>query len=78
MREKRGIYLNASSRTRLCTVCPRSSDPSYTVIYYIKWVTTSWTYSIIYSSNLTKNYQGGLHMCKIKSSQKTYIFQNKN
>ena len=29
------------------TVCPRSSDPSYIVSYYIKWVTTSWTYSII-------------------------------
>ena len=29
-----------------CTVCPRSSDPFYVVTYYIKWVTTSWTYSI--------------------------------
>ena len=28
------------------TVCPGSSDPFYVVIYYIKWVTTSWTYSI--------------------------------
>ena len=28
------------------TVCPRSSDPFYIVSYYIKWVTTSWTYSI--------------------------------
>ena len=27
------------------TVCPRSSDPFYIVIYYIKWVTTYWTYS---------------------------------
>ena len=26
------------------TVCPRSSDPFYTITYYIKWVTTSWTY----------------------------------
>ena len=26
------------------TVCPRSSDPFYKVPYYIKWVTTSWTY----------------------------------
>ena len=26
------------------TVCPRSSDPLYLVSYYIKWVTTSWTY----------------------------------
>ena len=27
------------------TVCPRSSDPFYIVTYYVKWVTTSWTYS---------------------------------
>ena len=24
-------------------MCPRSSEPFYTVTYYIKWVTTSWT-----------------------------------
>ena len=30
------------------TVCPGSSDPFYTVAYYIKWVTTSRTHSIIY------------------------------
>ena len=29
------------------TVCPRSSDPFYIVSHCIKWVTTSWTYSII-------------------------------
>ena len=28
------------------TVCPRSSDLYYIVTYCIKWVTTSWTYSI--------------------------------
>ena len=28
------------------TVCPRSSDPFYVVTYYIKWVATSWTYSM--------------------------------
>ena len=27
------------------TVCPISSDPFYIVSYYMKWVTTSWTYS---------------------------------
>ena len=27
------------------TVCPRRSDPFYIVSYYIKCVTTSWTYS---------------------------------
>ena len=27
------------------TICPESSDPFYTVSYYIKWVTTSWTHS---------------------------------
>ena len=28
-------------------ICPRSSDPIYIVSYYIKWVTTSWTHSIV-------------------------------
>ena len=28
------------------TVCPGSSDPFYIASYYIKWVTTSWTYCI--------------------------------
>ena len=28
------------------TVCPRSSDPFHVANYYIKWVTTSWTYCI--------------------------------
>ena len=28
------------------TVCPRSSDLSNIVTYYIKWVTTSWKYNI--------------------------------
>ena len=31
----------------LNTVCPKSSDPFHIVSYYIKWVTTSWTHSII-------------------------------
>ena len=26
-------------------MCPISTDPFYIVTYYIKWVTTSWTYS---------------------------------
>ena len=28
------------------TLCPRSSYPFYIVSYYVKWVTTSWTYSM--------------------------------
>ena len=35
------------------TVCPGSSDPFYVVTYYIKWVTTSWTYSNWYFSDPT-------------------------
>ena len=30
------------------TICPGSSDPFYIVGYYIKWVTISWTHSIIH------------------------------
>ena len=29
----------------ICTVCPRSTYPFHIASYYIKWVTTSWTYS---------------------------------
>ena len=32
------------------TECPGSSDPFYILTYYIKWVTTSWTHSILYDS----------------------------
>ena len=31
---------------KLHIVCPRSSYPFYIISYYIKWVDTSWTYSI--------------------------------
>ena len=27
-------------------ICQRSSDPFYIIAYYIKWVTTSWTFSM--------------------------------
>ena len=37
------------SANTLNTVCPRSSDPFYKVSYYIKWVNTSWTYSMFNS-----------------------------
>ena len=30
------------------TVCPGSSDPFYIVSYYIQWVTTAWTHSILH------------------------------
>ena len=45
------IYIKSSQdrcSMQLHTVCPRSSDPFYVVTYYVKWVTTSWTYSIIH------------------------------
>ena len=31
-------------------MCQRSSDPFYPVSYYIKWVTTAWTYSTCHGS----------------------------
>ena len=34
-----------SVKNDVCTVCPRSSNPSYIVSYYTEGVTTSWTYS---------------------------------
>ena len=41
---KKEITLSVRKST---TVCLRSSDSFYMVSYYIRWVTTSWTYSEI-------------------------------
>ena len=35
------------------TVCPGNSDPVYIVSYYINWVTTSWTYSMLNKNTVT-------------------------
>ena len=37
----------AHSRISIGYHCPRSNDPFYIVSYYIKWFTTSWTYSTV-------------------------------
>ena len=36
-----------SFKVLVITICPRSSGPFYIVTYYIKWVNTSWTYSMV-------------------------------
>ena len=36
------VWHNSRSNNNF-TIRPRSSDPLYIVVYYIKWVTTSWT-----------------------------------
>ena len=41
-------FLISNRLNNLHTVCPGSSGPLYIVSYYIKWVTTSWTYSTKY------------------------------
>ena len=38
---------SSSASSLVITVCPGSSDPFYEVTYYIKLVTTSWTYNIV-------------------------------
>ena len=38
-----------TSKASICTVCQRSSDPFYTISYYIKWVTSSCTNSLFFS-----------------------------
>ena len=40
------ILIDKKAGPGLYTVCPKSSDPFYMISYYIKWVTTSWTYSM--------------------------------
>ena len=39
------FFQSSSTNIEYSTVCPGSSDPFYMVTYYLKWVTTSWTYS---------------------------------
>ena len=46
-------YGHRMTDTAFHTVCPGSSDPFYILPYYIKLVTTSWTYSRNYSSPTT-------------------------
>ena len=38
------------------TVCPGSSYPFYIVSYYIKWVTTSWTYGMFETVVIIRNF----------------------
>ena len=40
------LFFIKGTNYHLYTVCPRSRDSFNIVIYYTKWVTTSWTYSI--------------------------------
>ena len=47
-------------------VCPRSSDPFYVVTYYIKWLTTSWTYRFNIHVKYAKEWR------KIMKSQAKY------
>ena len=43
------------------TVSPRSSDPFYIIRFNIKWVTTSWTHSMMLCTIITQmSYQGFL------------------
>ena len=49
------------------TVCPRSSDPFYTVSYYMKWITTSWTSSSFFMV------QRGYILCKPRNPKNMYL-----
>ena len=44
----RTVFTPETTYVRRTTVCPKGSDPFYVVSYYIEWVTTSWTYSMIF------------------------------
>ena len=59
--------LISTKKCTVCTVCQRSSDPFYLVTYYIKWVTTSWTHSIIYNMDIRNqkhSLRDGLNLSK--------------
>ena len=50
----------------IITICPRSSDPFNIVTYFIKWVTTSWTDSIL----VEKGIKGHLSISRRKSDRR--------
>ena len=43
---REGRKITIYTPTKCITVCPGSSGPFYIVTYCIKWVTTSWSYSM--------------------------------
>ena len=69
------------------TVCPRSNYPFYTVIYYMKWITTSWIYrmqiflrhtacifsSLLFTPPLHQKYNS-FHIAKAKNVSPMVIF----
>ena len=58
------------------TVCPKSSDPFYIVSYYIKWVTTSGTYSITQSMNIRNQIFGNKKVTKPSLDDITDCMEN--
>ena len=49
-------FIILSARLSVCTLCPRRSYPIYIGSCYIRRVTTSWAYSILYLSVLLSIY----------------------
>ena len=59
-------------RREVYCVSKRSSDPFYLVTYYIKWVTTSWTYSI------RSKEQGYIFFISVRRKKSSYSPTNTN
>ena len=76
----KNLRINLKKKTKTCAVCPRSN-------YYIKWVTTSWTYSsalyrqfalVFFQEKLRSFKKLSLHMQeKTQSDLYVFIWQNK-
>ena len=69
-------YANIFGIRQYVTVCPGSSYPFYIVSYFIKWVTTSWTYGIY-----IHNIQDGVRLLikhNFHSANIDELFQNPN
>ena len=64
------------------TVCPRGLDLPYIVKYYMKWVTTSWTYSILFQSQglrmATQLGRNSIYTCRQKYSPLIRRLRNLN
>ena len=54
-------------------MCPWRSDPFYIVTYYIKWVTTSWTYSNTPITSYTSLLVSGKHLIDWKPHTRQFI-----
>ena len=70
---KVNIFFSFISRTDFPSVCPISLDPFYIVSFCIKWIETSWTYSIFQFSIIQCSFLLKIHLATVKP--KLFVFK---